>query len=404
MNRLGMSVRTRLAVLYGAAFLLAGVILLMINWLLMLQNLPDGATYARKLEGKYIAGTTTSPDVVMPPAPTPNEKDMVITSIGNYRSSAIQSMVVVSGIALLITGALAVLLGWAMAGRILRPLHAMTATARRLEAGNLNRRINLDGPPGELKELADTFDGMLDRLASAFDSQRRFVANASHELRTPLAVQRTLVEVAMADPEASPDLQRLGKQLLLTNERSERLIEGLLVLARSDRGLTGSGAVRLDAVVDLVRRSMADLAAQHDVTVHALTQPRVVVGDQVLLERLVTNLVHNAIHYNEPGGSVRIVVGEQPALVIENTGPPVPGELVPGLFEPFRRLVGERTANARGAGLGLSIVRSIATAHGGGASAEPRSGGGLRVSVVLPGQLALPPAAHPVAELTPAGH
>jgi signal transduction histidine kinase len=261
-------------------------------------------------------------------------------------------------------------------------VHAITATARRLGAESLNRRINLDGPDDELKELANTFDGMLDRLATAFDSQTHFVANASHELRTPLAVQRTLVEVAMADPEAPPELKRLGQHLLHTNERSERLIEGLLVLARSDRGLLGRTPVQLGKVTENVVAGSADLASERQVTVKTKIKSRTVPGDPVLLERLVTNLVQNAIRYNEPGGSVTVEVGGSPALRVINSGPVIPVELLPGLFEPFRRL--ERTATSGGSGLGLSIVASVVKAHGGSIGVAARPSGGLDLRVELP--------------------
>ncbi|HVW44921.1 MAG TPA: ATP-binding protein [Amycolatopsis sp.] len=371
MNRL--SLRARFSLLYGGLFLLAGAILLLVNWLLVARYLPDASTYVSNVDnGGAVSGSVSG------------GAGTLVTSIQDYRSSAVQTLLTVSGLALLLTGALAALFGWLMAGRVLQPVHAITVTARRLEAGNLDRRINLHGPPGELKELADTFDGMLDRLASAFDSQRRFVANASHELRTPLAVQRTLLDVALAEENVSPDLVRLGKNLLLMNERSELIIEGLLVLARSDRGLAASAPVRLDDVADLVLDSMSGLAAEHDVTLHREPAPRTVRGDRVLLERLVTNLVHNAILYNEPGGRVEVRVAAAPALTVENTGSVVPAESLPGLFEPFRRLAADRTANSGGAGLGLSIVRSIATAHGGSVRAEPRPTGGLRVTVELP--------------------
>ncbi|GAA3815975.1 sensor histidine kinase [Amycolatopsis tucumanensis] len=366
-----LSLRTRFSLMFGALFLLAGAILLLVNYVLVARYLPEASTFTSS-ENTPVAGSgplhVSGPDVAQ--------------SISEYRDSAVQTLIVVSGFALLLTGALAVLLGWLMAGRVLQPVHAITATARRLEAGNLDRRINLDGPPGELKELADTFDTMLDRLATSFDSQRRFVANASHELRTPLAVQRTLVDVAMAEEDASPDLRRLGRQLLVTNERSERIIEGLLVLARSDQGLASSGPVRLDEVADHVLDSMSGLAASRGVTLHRSLRPKTVLGEQVLLERLVTNLVHNAILYNSPGGSVTTEVDG--ALVVENTGPPVPAEALPGLFEPFRRLTGDRTSHANGAGLGLSIVRSIALAHDGSVRADPGTAGGLRVTVDLP--------------------
>ncbi|GLY64527.1 sensor histidine kinase [Amycolatopsis taiwanensis] len=387
MSRL--SLRTRFSLLYGGLFLLVGAILLLVNWLLVAHYLPDASRFAGHAENGTVSGQNIGPPAQVG-AGEKGTDTILVTSISDYRSSAVQTVITVGGFALLLTGALAVLFGWLMAGRVLQPVHAITATARRLEADNLDRRINLEGPPGELKELADTFDSMLDRLASTFDSQRRFVSNASHELRTPLAVQRTLVDVAMADPDVSPDVLRLGRQLLQTNERSERIIEGLLVLARSDRGLATSAPVRLDDVANLVLDSMAGLASEHDVTLHRTLTPRTVLGEQVLLERLVSNLVHNAILYNEAGGTVRVSVDETPALVVENTGPPVPAEFMPSLFEPFRRLAGDRTGSTNGAGLGLSIVRSIASAHHGSVRAEPGQAGGLRVVVTLPTAPQLP--------------
>lgn len=370
-----LSVRTRLALTFGGLFLLAGVILLLVNFTLVSQALPQSSSYASSVVGREEAGGGMTI--------TYQEVD---GAVAGYRASALETVLWISGIALLLVGAMAAVLGWWMAGRVMHPVERITATARRLEAERLDRRINLEGPHDELKELADTFDGMLDRLAASFDSQRRFVANASHELRTPLAVQRTMVEVAMADPTASPDLMRLGTHLLHTNERTERLIEGLLVLARSDRGLTGRQPVRLDHVVASVLGSTRKLADEAGVAVASRLAPRAVAGDPVLLERLITNLVQNGIHYNEPGGSLLVEVGEWPALVVANTGPDVPPAAVAGLFEPFRRLDADRTAHRAGAGLGLSIVRSVAHAHDGEVTAVPNPGGGLRISLKLPFQ------------------
>jgi signal transduction histidine kinase len=419
-----LSVRTRLAATFGGLFLLAGAILLLVNYTLVSEALPEPTTYAERIIQAGRFGATDPSAPTKPPTKGANDEAeyggggaeydgaagsgaktegqaydqsdatvLVGGVVTDYRASAIRTVLVISGIALLIVGAMAALTGWLMAGRVLRPVRHITMTARRLEAERLDRRINLDGPHDELKELADTFDGMLDRLADSFDSQRRFVANASHELRTPLAVQRTLVEVAMADPTASPELMRLGAHLLHTNERNERLIDGLLVLARSDRGLTTREPVRLDRIVDAVVRSCADLAERAGVTLTSELAPRAVAGDPLLLERLVTNLVHNAIHYNGWDGTVHVEVGAEPALMIVNTGPTVPLESVSGLFEPFRRLDRDRTAHRVGAGLGLSIVRSVARAHGGGVDAAPNAGGGLVVSVTLP-----------LSELLVAGH
>ncbi|HEX6360103.1 sensor histidine kinase [Actinophytocola sp.] len=387
--------RTRLALTFGGLFLLAGAILLVVNYALVSQSLPSADSFSQQFVSGE--GGEDKPDESIkrdsaedppPPVGAAGGANILTNTVGGavsgYRESALQTMVIISGIALVLVGAMAALLGWLMADRTLRPVKRITATARRLEAGQMDKRINLEGPEDELKELADTFDSMLDRLAGSFDSQRRFVANASHELRTPLAVQRTMIEVAMADPTASPDLMRLGAHLLHTNERVERLIEGLLLLARSDRGLNTREPVRLDLVVAAVLDGARHLADDAGVTLASHLAPRVVPGDPVLLERLVTNLVHNGIHYNERGGSVTVEVGEFPALVVVNTGSVVPPDQVNALFEPFRRLDRDRTARQAGAGLGLSIVRSVVKAHDGTVSAAPNPGGGLRVTAKLP--------------------
>ena len=277
---------------------------------------------------------------------------------------------------------------WAAAGRLLAPLSETAETVRQLGPQNLGQRIRLGGSPDALRELTDAIDDALDRLASGYDSQRRFAANASHELRTPLAAQRLLTEVAMDHPEASADLYRLGQQLLRTSERSEKLIEGLLVLAESDRGLPGKVPVALDELAGSVLKAHVELAGKHGVSLRHTLARRVVPGDPVLLEQLLGNLLRNAIAYNQPGGWVEVIVATDPALLVSNTGPEIPAEAVPVLFEPFRRLgadrIADRTANRGGAGLGLSIVRSVTTAHGGTTRARPRAGGGLVVEVELP--------------------
>lgn len=258
----------------------------------------------------------------------------------------------------------------------------MADIVRRLGPQNLGQRIHHRGPRDEVRALADTLDEMLDRMATGYEGQRRFAANASHELRTPLAVQRTLVEVAVVTGEQ--DMSRLAAQLLVVNERNERLIEGLLVLAESDRGLPGTEPVRLDLLAGEVLDRFAEQAGEHEVTLARDLAERTVAGDPVLLERLVSNLVRNAITYNEPGGTVDVTVGGEPALTVQNTGQRVPAEAVPALFEPFRRLTAERVNHHGGAGLGLSIVRSIVAAHDGTVSASPGKRGGLTVTVHLP--------------------
>ena len=288
--------------------------------------------------------------------------------------------------ALLLVAALLLWSNWLVAGWALRPLRDTADTVRRLGPQNLGQRIQLRTRPDALKELADALDDALDRLAAGYESQRRFASNASHELRTPLAVQRVLTEVAMEDPDAGQELRRLGAQLLRTNERNERLIEGLLVLTESDRGLPGKIPVRLDELAESVVDAHEDLAAKHGVTLHRKLSERLVPGDPVLLERLTTNLVANAIAYNEPGGwvEVEVAVADQPALTVRNTGQHIPAEDVTSLFDPFHRLGADRTSDSGGAGLGLSIVRSITAAHEGTVRARPRPGGGLIIEIEFP--------------------
>jgi signal transduction histidine kinase len=225
----------------------------------------------------------------------------------------------------------------------------------------------------------------MDRIAAGYEGQRRFAANASHELRTPLAVQRTLIEVGMAQPLSADQIQLLTRQLLQTNERNEQLIEGLLVLSESDQGLVSRTPQRLDLIAQAVVAAHQDRAARADVELHVRLEPRTVPGEQVLLERLVTNLVQNAIKYNTPGGTVEVTVGGSPSLSVTNTGPVVGPEAVPRLFEPFRRLSADRMDHGGGSGLGLTIARSIAQAHDGTICAAAQATGGLRVDVVLPG-------------------
>jgi signal transduction histidine kinase len=283
-----------------------------------------------------------------------------------------------------------ILAGWALrivAGGLLRPLAATAQTVRQLGPQNLGHRIRMGGGAGDpLKDLADALNDALDRLAAGYEGQRRFAANASHELRTPLAVQRLLTEVALDDPEATADLRRLGAHLLRANQRNERLIEGLLVLAEADRGLPGPVPVRLDELAGSVIDAHQDMAARRGVALHRTLTWRLVPGDPLLLERLLTNLIGNAITYNQPGGWVEVEVTSRSkaALIVSNTGPCIPAEQVPALFEPFRRLAADRTDHGGGAGLGLSIVRSITTAHSGTVRARPRAGGGLIVEINLP--------------------
>ena len=279
-------------------------------------------------------------------------------------------------------------LGWAVGGRILRPLRRITEAARQASQENLHTRLRLAGPRDELKELADTFDAMLGRLDAAFASQRRFVANASHELRTPLTVMRTLIDVTMAKPVRSTEqLEALVAKVRLAVDQSEDLIEALLTLARSDRGVGPTEVVDLPTAVDDAIDLVGPRAAAERITIDASLSAAQTVGDRVLLERLVNNLLDNAARYNVAGGWIRVATGSQPGgvcLTVANSGQEVPGDRVPELFEPFRRLH-DRVGTGPGNGLGLSIVQSVVTAHGGELTARPLPGGGLEVRVGLPG-------------------
>nr|WP_237418228.1 ATP-binding protein [Actinomadura rayongensis] len=298
------------------------------------------------------------------------------------RQLVARSLVAFAGVAVL-----AVVLGYFVADRALSPLQRVTATARRLSESTLHERIALQGPNDEIKELADTFDAMLERLGQAFDSQRRFVANASHELRTPLAINRTLLEVALGDEEVSDDLRAVGRTLLATNARHERLIEGLLLLARSERELTTRTPVDLADVARTVLENAGRRDHDNDVVLHPELTTGTALGDPVLLEHLVSNLVDNGIKHNDDGGEVWVRTGVLDGFAtvqVENTGPNVPGYEVERLFEPFRRLNSDRVESAKGAGLGLSIVRSVVLAHRGTLYATSRTGGGLIITIRLP--------------------
>lgn len=286
--------------------------------------------------------------------------------------------------ALLLLAATSILVGWWMSGRVLRPVHGITATARRLSEHNLHERIAMPGPDDELKELADTFDGMLDRLEKSFDSRRLFVANASHELRTPLTIQRTAIEIGLADPTAVADIVETREQLLALNRRTERLIDGLLDLAASERGNVQASPVSLDELTADVLRQTGPAAERAGVRLDAnLAADSVVSGDPLLLRQLVTNLVENAVNHNHPGGFATIGVSAG-SLRIRNTGPVVPHDRVPELFEPFRRLRPDRTGSAKGSGLGLSIVQAIVHAHAAKITTTPNHHGGLTIAITLP--------------------
>nr|WP_203925683.1 HAMP domain-containing sensor histidine kinase [Virgisporangium ochraceum] len=375
--------RTRLTLLWGGLFLVAGTILLGLTYLLVRNSLKGPGSVAFK-------DTLSGPTQTAPPpgavgsagvtgvAPSnqllPDEFRKVVVQ-GQF--DALNSMLLWGAVALAIVALIGMVFGWLMAERALRPLARITETARRVAGRSLHERIALDGPRDEIKELADTFDSMLERLDRAFDSQRLFVGNASHELRTPLAINRTLIEVALGRADTPAEVRVLGDALLTVNARQERLLDGLLTLAQSEQELTVYEPVDLADVADHV----LDQTPLNNLTLHRNLAPAPTMGDPVLLERVVQNLVQNAVAYNVPDGWVEVAT-DAGGITVTNTGPVVPAYDVPALFEPFRRLR-DRVGSAKGTGLGLSIVRSVARAHGGSVTAVPRDGGGLVVRVTL---------------------
>jgi signal transduction histidine kinase len=385
------TIRVRLTLLSAGAFYLAGAALVALMYLFLGQALD------RQLTAR-LGITQHLPQQVATQAgsqeATHKLQEDLRAQFQQDRDDTLDRMLIASLVALGIVGVIAGGFGWLLAGRALQPLQQITATARRVADGSLHERIAFDGPHDEVKDLADTFDAMLERLDRAFDSQRRFVANASHELRTPLTINRTLIEVALDNPNTTESLRQLGGTLLAVNQRHERLIDGLLTLASSQQAVTDPVPVDLADVAGHVTIEARGAARTAGVAVRTHLQPAPVEGDPVLLERLAHNLLDNAIRYNLPEhGQVTVTTGTLDGtaqLTVENTGPPVPPYEVPGLFEPFRRLPDtERLADAtttsasRGAGLGLSIVRSVAHAHGGDVHAAPRQDGGLTVRVRL---------------------
>jgi signal transduction histidine kinase len=385
------TVRLRLTAIYAAIFAVCGVGLIAITLGLTAHGdvLFPGLGLSLSPGQVFIAAQgslteTYKGDPFMDPASV----RIAQAAADSIRQKALDDLYRSGGIALATTLTLAVLLSWFAAGRALAPLRSITNTARRLTHENLRERIALEGPRDELHDLADTLDAMLDRLSSAFDAQRRFVSNASHELRTPLTRERALVDVTLADPHASvASLRAMAERVRVAVDEQERLIDGLLTLARGERGIDRFETVDLAEVT-----ARAIDAAEHtdhppEVRMTKALGRAPVRGDRELLERLAFNLVDNALTHNVSGGWVDVrtsTVGDIATLHVGNGGPVMPPEVVPVLFEPFRRHSKDRTGGRRGNGLGLSIVSAIAKAHGGMVRAEPGIAGGLEVVVALP--------------------
>lgn len=389
------TIRTRLSLLYAGAFFVAGVALIVAIYLYL------GVVLDRQFSIRLVNDATPTAEGQLgapgelPPRELMDEAGRISVLVRQARLNTLDTMLMVS---LALVGFLTILagvIGWLVAGQALQPLRDITATARRVADRSLHERIALAGPRDEIKDLADTLDAMLERLDRSFDSQRRFVANASHELRTPLTITRTLIEVALL--EAGPDdkVRQLGTTLLAVNQRHEKLTDGLLTLASSEQRAAEFHPADLGEIAGHVASELRPIADKAHVTLETNLSPGAVLGDAFLLERLIQNLIENGIQYNAPdGGWVRVrtsVEDNTVKLTVQNTGPVVPAYEVPGLFEPFRRLAATdrlagagRTPITRGAGLGLSIVRSVAHTHGGEVQATPREGGGLVVRVKFP--------------------
>ena len=369
--RRGPGLRARLTLVATGLSAAVSALLLWLGWLLVggvvaaVPDLPPGSTV--KVNGVPVAAR----------------------QLGEALAEAARQRVLQAGsVAFLLAVAATVLLAWVITGQVLRPLHDVTATARRLSAESLDERLRLPGPRDEVAELADTFDAMLDRLQAAFQSQRRFVANASHELRTPLAVVRTEVDVTLADPAAdAAELRRMASVIRDATLRAQQLVDGLLVLARTE-----GGALRAREVADLADlaeaalRIVASEAHSRALQVTKRMTPALTVGDPALLERVVGNLVENAVRHNVDGGWMEVctdLTGAHATLRVASSGDVIAPEAVTALFEPFHRGGVARTAHD-GAGLGLSIVHAVVVAHGGTVHAQPVPGGGLAVTVQLP--------------------
>lgn len=364
------TVRLRLTLLYGGLFLLCGFALLTLTYVLVRNAVPVDVQRIHVLP----PGKPPPPGV-----PSPDEMDRLAAqatlALANQRRDVLRELLLQSGIALAVTAVLALVLGRWTAGRILRRLHTITVAARDISATNLHRRLALSGPNDELKELGDTFDELLGRLEASFQAQRQFVANASHELRTPLARQRTIGQVALEDPDATvSSLREAHERVLAAGAQQERLIEAMLTLTRSSAGIDVRHTFDLAEVV----REVVD-TRRAGVPVRTSVETCPVSGHRALAERLVANLVDNAIRHNVDGGWVSVSCGAG-VLTVTNTGAVVPPAEMARLFEPFQRL-SARTGD--GLGLGLSIVRAIATAHDAVVVAEPRPEGGLEVRVTF---------------------
>ncbi|HEV8173340.1 MAG TPA: HAMP domain-containing sensor histidine kinase [Actinoplanes sp.] len=382
-----LSARARLTLVSTALFALGGAALVLITYLLVAHSLQDTTAVGTPPSTAETIRTCVEAAQARGD-PDPKRECAKLYSSGvqagaaAQRSTTLTHLLVYSLVGLVAVTLLAAVAGWIVAGRILRPVHRLTAAARAASEQNLSQRIALQGPRDELRELADTFDSMLERLDRAFNSQRQFIANASHELRTPLTVMRTAIDVVLAKPKPTCDeLVSMAADVRQAVDHAERLIEALLVLARNDQARTLTDPLDLAAVAE----DALEGRNANGITTTTTLDEAPVTGDGVLLERLVNNLLDNAERYNIAGGTVEISTTTHDAtsvLRVVNTGAVVPAEMVERLFQPFTRL-DDRTRHD-GFGLGLTLVSSIAAVHGGTVDATAVPTGGLDISVRLP--------------------
>ncbi len=373
----------RLTVFYAGLFLLLGTVLLAIVFVFASR----GGSISVATPAPVTRRELKLPGGVVVTVPSPSGQDIVT----QQHNADLARLLTISWVVLLVTTAGAAVLGWIAAGRVLRPVREITATARTISAGNLHERLARRGPNDEFKQLGDTLDDLLGRLEASFEAQRRFVANASHELRTPLTLERTLLQVALADPNASEGtLRATCEELLASQVDQERLLEALLTLASSERGLERREPVDLPALVESALRQLTPKLTRGGLLIETALGAATISGDEALIGRLVANLIDNAIDHNVDGGRVEIrteTLDGHAVLTIGNTGPLIPAGETERLFEPFQRLHGARRANDGHHGLGLSIVRAIAIAHTAELTAIPRAGGGLVVTVRFAAQV-----------------
>jgi signal transduction histidine kinase len=377
------TVRGRLALLYGSVFLACGIALLSITYVLVDDAIRRFATvsvpFRRKLSSLPLNHMKAA-GVRVPAA--------LSRLLAAQRTVDLHSLLLGSSIALGVMTVASVLLGWLVAGRILRPLRTITNTTRHISQDSLDQRLALQGPRDELNDLGEVIDGLLERLQAAFEAQRHFVANAAHELRAPLTLERATLQVTLADPGLTLDALRAACEEVIDNGRQqEQLLEALLTLARSERGLDRTQPLDLAVIAADLASSRAHTAAAAGVQLDLALGPAPVLGDPQLLERLVANLLDNALRYNHTGGSVHVATDDHAGggrLIMTNTGPVVPEDQIARLLEPFQRIAPSRTGQHEGLGLGLSIVQAIAKAHRAQLLVNAGQDGGLIAEIRFP--------------------